>query len=135
MRITASVLSAIGLFIGLATATASAQSIVNLNPKTITFHVFPERSAAEKVTLRNNDTGLSATINSIEIGTQCCGNGKFNVVSHTCGAPLAPGHHCTITVEFIAGRGGEETKSALEVKFHIDGVAQTDTVALAGAIN
>ena len=135
MRITASVLSTICLFAGLATVNASAQSIVSLKPTAMTFHVFPGRSATEKATLSNGSTGLAATINGIEIGTQCCGTGKFNVVSHTCGATLEPGQSCTITVEFTAGRGGEETKSALEVKFHIDGVAQTDTVALTGTIN
>jgi len=81
-----------------------------LNPKTIFFHVNPGKSATEKATLSNSSTGLAATINSIEIGTQCCGTRKFHVVSHTCGATLEPRQRCTITVEFIAGRRAEDTK-------------------------
>ena len=51
MKITASVLFAICLFLGSGTLTASAQSIVSLTPKTMFFQVSPGRSATEKATL------------------------------------------------------------------------------------
>jgi hypothetical protein len=134
MKITCSIVSAICLFIGLVSGIAAAQSAVSLRPQSMFFHVEPGQSSTEKATLTNSSTGLEATINSIGIGTQCCGTGHFQVVSHTCGTTLGPRQSCTITVKFTAGQGGEDTKSTLVVKFHIDGVAQTDTTALTGTI-
>lgn len=134
MKITASVVFAICLILGFATSAASAQSAVSLRPQSMFFHVEPEQSATEKATLTNSSTGLAATINSIGIGTQCCGTGHFQVVSHTCSTTLEPRQSCTITVKFTAGLGAEDTKSTLVVKFHIDGVAQTDSTALTGTI-
>lgn len=135
MKLAGLVFSALGVLAGLmvAAGAASAQDAVHLTPTSLIFHVNQGKSASQTVTLTNNAGSLVASISKIDIGPQCCGAGRFSVVSHTCGATLKRGQSCTITVRFAA-KGSAVTKANLEVDFVIVGVRQTATTALTGTI-
>jgi hypothetical protein len=114
----------------LAKAPVFASPAAAFTPNTLTYTTVVNTQAYNQTTTLSNAGSGTLAISSIAISG--ANASSFNIVTDNCGATLAPGANCSVTVGFTAITAGTYTATLTATD---NATSITQTVALTGTVN